>query len=521
VILMELATPQQMSAIDMYTINNIGIPGILLMENAASAVAEEAVAMLQGCKNKRVLVLAGRGNNGGDAFAVARRLHLKGINVHVYVTGSKEGISGDALTNLNILGNIGINVNEIKSDADIDELRAVMADSDLIIDGIFGTGLSREISGMPGTVIDEVNQSCKPVLSIDIPSGIDGATGRIMGTSIKADTTVTFCLPKIGLFTHPGCDYAGRVIIADIGIPGCAVDRQGINLHLIDAGMAARLIPVRKADSNKGDYGKVLLITGSPGMTGSGCLASEAALRTGAGLVYTGVPKSLLHIYGSRLKEPVIIPLEDGGNGSLSADCTEWILDNMGRMDVIAAGPGLGTSKGIKEIVNKIICESTVKLVLDADALNALSDNTGILKNSRTDIVITPHPGEMSRLSGISTDEIQKDRLGTARRFAAEYGVIVVLKGSRTVVALPDGKAFINPVGNSGMATAGAGDVLTGIIAGLIAQGASASDAAVAGVYLHGLAGDIAASETGMYSMIAGDLINYLPQAFKDILKDG
>ena len=519
---MKLATPQQMRAIDSCAINEYGIPGILLMENAASAVAAKAVSMLGGCKGKRVLVLAGGGNNGGDAFAAARLLYCKGAGVCVYLTGAKGKISGDALTNLNILEKIGLQVNEINDENDIGRLRADMKEPDMILDGIFGTGLGRDVEGIAAAVINEANTSGKPILSIDIPSGIDGTTGRIRGTCIKAAATVTFGLVKTGLAVHPGCECAGRLTVADIGIPESVMERQPINVELIEAGDAARLLPVRKAeaDSSKANYGRALLITGSPGMTGSGCLASMAALRSGAGLVYTGVPGSLSHIYGAALTEPVVIPLEDGGSGFLAAESVGWILDNMGRMDVVAIGPGLTACEGVKGVVNKLICKSKVPLVLDADALNVLSGNAGVLKKSGVDIVITPHPGEMSRLTGIETGRIQEDRLETACRFAMEYKVTVVLKGSRTVVALPDGRAFVNPTGNAGMATAGAGDVLTGIIAGLMAQGVGAGDAAVAGVYLHGLAGDMSALSSGLHSLTAGDLIDHLPGAFKELIRD-
>jgi hydroxyethylthiazole kinase-like uncharacterized protein yjeF len=521
---MKIVTPSQMNAIDSCAINDYGIPSLLLMENAASAVAAEAASMMGGAFGKTVTVIAGRGNNGGDAFAAARLLHSKGAHVRVYLVGPKDGISGDALINMGILDRIGIQIEEL-SEADhpgresgFGRLSSDIESSCMIIDGIFGTGLSRNIDGIAGKAVEMMNGSGKPILSVDIPSGINGADGAVMGVCVKADATVTFCMPKLGLILYPGCEYAGRLVIADIGIPPGAIARQPIFTELTDRTTVSRLIPVRKPESNKGDYGKVLIITGSAGMTGSGCLASLAALRTGAGLVYAGVPESLAGIYGSALIEPVILPLKDSGAGSLSEDCAEQIITHMEKMDVVAIGPGLTASDTIRRIVEQIAVNSKAPLVLDADALNAISGNTAILKKLKTDAVITPHPGEMARLTGLDTAGVQRGRAGIAAGFAAEYGVTVVLKGNRTVVAHPDGRIHINPTGNAGMATAGSGDVLTGVIAGLIAQGVSAADAAVAGAYLHGMAGDKAAGETGMHGMLAGDILGRLPYVIKELV---
>jgi len=512
---MKLVSPQQMNMIDSCAINEHGIPGVLLMERAASAVADEAVKMLSGLLKPKASVVAGCGNNGGDAFAAARLLKRSGVEVSVFLAGAKDRIKGDALVNYNILANTGINVEEIQDEDALGMLSREFENCGLIIDGIFGTGLARDVDGISKKVIETINASGKPVLSIDIPSGIDGTTGQVRGACVKADLTVTFCLPKLGLILHPGCEYTGRLVVADIGIPQQAVEKQDINMELIDGSLVFGMLPERHANSNKGDYGRVLIVTGSTGMTGSGCLASMSALRSGAGLVYAAVPASLAGIYGSNLIEPIILPLEDSGKGSLTAKSIPGILEIMERMNVAAVGPGLSVTDDIKEIVREIITHAAIPLILDADALNALSSDVSILKKRKAKTVLTPHPGEMARLTGISIDKIQKDRISTARGFSQEYGTVLVLKGSRTVVALPDGRVFINPTGNPGMATAGTGDVLTGIIAGLCAQGMDAADAAVAGVYLHGLAGDFAASELGMYSMVAGDIIKYLPEAFK------
>lgn len=516
---MKVVSPEQMKKIDECAINEYGIPGILLMENAAAAVAAQASSMMGGCAGKRVTVVAGRGNNGGDAFAAARLLHSKGADVRVYLVGEKTGLSGDALFNMEILERIGTGVTEITENIEMSSFLADMYTSDLVIDGLFGTGLSRDIEGTAAEVIARINQFGRPVLSIDIPSGIDGRDGSIRGVCVKADATVTFGLPKLGLVLHPGCLYTGTLITADIGIPPCVIGKQDIKTGIIDLDMVSAMIPQRKPDSNKGDYGRVLIVTGSTGMTGSGCLASMAALRTGAGLVYTGVPQSLAPVYSSHMTEPIVIPLEDSGTGRLSASCTEHILGLMDKMDVVAIGPGLTAGDDIRKIVGAVIENCRVPLVMDADALNAISADPSVLKKLKAEAVLTPHPGEMARLTGTNTKQVQSDRIGTATAFAQQYGVTVVLKGNRTVVAYPDGRVLINTTGNAGMATAGTGDVLTGMIAGIAAQGVPAGDAAAAGVYLHGLAGDAAADCKGMHGMVAGDIVDILPVAIREALE--
>lgn len=513
---MKVVTPEQMRQIDECAIKEYGIPGILLMENAAAAVAQEADAMMEGCSGRLVTVVAGMGNNGGDAFAAARLLHSKGAYLRVYLVGGKESVSGDALLNMNILERIGIDISELMEGSGLDRFSEDLAASALILDGIFGTGLSREVTGFATTVIGLMNASGRPILSIDIPSGIDGRYGIIKGTCIKAAATVTFCMPKPGLLLNPGCEYSGRLVTADIGMPSCAINKQDIRTWIIDRDMAASILPARKPDSNKGDYGRVFIITGSNGMTGSGCLSSTAALRVGAGLVYAGVPGSLAPIYGSKLTEPIVIPLEDGGTGCLKASCSESVLAGLDRMDAVAIGPGLTVTEDIRKIVGLVIENCKSPLILDADALNVISADLSVLKKLKTSAVLTPHPGEMSRLLGIGIRDVQADRAGNASKFASEYGVTVVLKGSRTIVAYPDGKVFVNMTGNAGMATAGTGDVLTGIIAGIAAQGADAGAAAVAGVYLHGLAGDAAADYKGMRGLVAGDLVDFLPVTIKE-----
>jgi len=518
---MKIVTPAQMSEIDRTCINQYGIPGVVLMENAALRVVDEVIGTIGPVCGKNILIFAGKGNNGGDALAVARHLYNKGAAVKVYITAHKKEISGDAAINLNILEKSGVEPRELTGEWQPDAVEADLSEADLVIDGIFGTGLRGEVKGIAAEVIRLVNNSRKTVISIDIPSGVSGETGKVLGTCIKAFKTVTFGLPKIGLTIHPGCEFAGQLVVADIGIPGKVIEHFDIKTKVTDVVMVSKLIPPRHSESNKGDYGRVFLISGSTGMTGSGCLAAEAALRTGAGLVYLGVPSALAPVYGAAIREPVIIPLEDGGTGYLSKTSIPGLLQNLKGKDVIAVGPGLSMREGIAEVVAEIIKSSEVPLVLDADALNAISKDTSILRHLRTGAVITPHPGEMARLVGTSVSDIQSNRIGWAKEFSGRWNVITVLKGAKTVVAKPDGTVYINPTGNSGMATGGSGDVLTGVIAGLAAQGAKPEDAAVAGVYLHGLAGDMAAKKKGEYGLVAGDIVDELPGVIREMVGEG
>ncbi|MCX7841742.1 MAG: NAD(P)H-hydrate dehydratase [Clostridia bacterium] len=517
---MMLVTPEQMKEIDRRAIEDIGIPGVILMENAALWVVEEINKMLGGLKGKRILIAAGKGNNGGDGFAAARHLHNSGADVKVFLLAEKQTIKGDAAINLAVLFNMGIEVIEVLADAQLRQLKKQCISADLIVDTIFGTGFKGEVKGTIKKAIEIINASGKAVLSVDMPSGADGYNGKVCGSCIKADMTVSFVLPKLGQVVHPACEYAGKLKVADIGIPKKVLEGMNIKNTLIDREQVSRLMPSRFSESNKGDYGKILIISGSTGMTGAGCLAASAALRTGAGLVYLGVPSKLSSIYDAALLESVTVPLEDEGKGCLSKDSIRKILDMLGRVNVAALGPGLSVSDDIEGIVAAVIENSEIPLILDADALNAVSRDISMLGRLKSEAVITPHPGEMSRLMGISTQEVQNNRIDAALEFAMKWNVNVVLKGSRTVVALPDGSFHINPTGNPGMATAGTGDVLAGIISSLAGQGLKPSDAAIAGVYIHGMAGDVAAAKKGEHGMIASDVVNEIPAIVKKLVKD-
>ncbi|HEY9061951.1 MAG TPA: NAD(P)H-hydrate dehydratase [Pseudobacteroides sp.] len=510
---MKVATPEQIGRMDDETINKIGIPGIVLMENAALKVVEETTRSIGAMEGKKVIVLAGKGNNGGDAYAVARHLNNLGAYVSVYITSKKSEVKSDAQINLKIIENMNIKTVEVVDKNILSEIKRELECCDAVIDGIFGTGFKGQVTGIIEEIVKLVNDSSKYVVSIDIPSGVNGETGKVLGKSIKAHKTVTFTFPKTGLLISPGCEHTGELVIADIGIPKSICDAVNMKTTLIDKEHVSDIIPKRIKESSKGNYGRVLIISGSTGMTGSGCLCAKAALRSGAGLVYLGVPAVLGNIYSAQLVEPIVIPFEDKGKEHFSKESAKDILKQMEKMNVAAIGPGISCRQDIIELVQEILVNASVPIVLDADALNAVSKDAAILKKAKVPVVVTPHPGEMARLMGMSISDIQNDRIKHAGDFSAQYNVITVLKGSKTIIAAPGGRIYINPTGNPGMSTAGTGDVLTGIIAGFIGQGFTPEDSAVAGVFLHGLAGDMAAHKKGQYGIIAGDLIEELPYA--------
>jgi ADP-dependent NAD(P)H-hydrate dehydratase / NAD(P)H-hydrate epimerase len=517
---MKVVTPAQMNEIDSKAINEYGIPGIVLMENAAIKVVEEIKKHLKTLQGKEIFVFAGKGNNGGDAFTVARHVFNNGARVRVYIAADIRGITGDAGINLNIIKKMGVEILQLAEKEQLAALRDSLKTSDIIVDGILGTGFKGSLTGIVKDLVEVLNISPAPIISIDIPTGVNGETGSVQGSCIKAERTVTFGLPKLGLIIHPGCEYTGEVIVADIGIPSEVFNSMDININLISGSLVSKLIPDRYSNSNKGDYGRVFIVTGSVGMTGAGILAASSALRSGAGLVYTGVPAMLTSIYDTALIETVTIPLKDNGTGILARAGIADILDRIDKSTAAAIGPGLSVNDDVTDIIYDIIENASKPLILDADALNVLSRDVSILKKLKVKAVITPHPGEMARLSGISIDQVQNNRIKVAAEFAQKWNVTTVLKGSRTIVALPDGTVYINTNGNSGLSTAGTGDVLTGLITGLVGQGAELSGAAIAGVYLHGLAGDNAAKIKGEHGMIAGDLLEELPKVIK-CLKGG
>lgn len=501
-----------MKRIDEISIEEYGIPGVVLMENAGLAVVQEIERLR--FPEKIAGIICGTGNNGGDGFVIARHLFNRGWNVGILVCGDAGKIKGDALVNFQIAERIGIPIYSADEDsADFPE--GIIEDSCLIVDALLGTGFRGRLKGFYKYIINRINESKACVVSVDIPSGLDADTGFAVDECVLADYTVTFQIPKVGLLINDGPKACGRLKVKDISIPQAAVDSMKLHLNLLEQKMIKDMLPPRSLNTHKGSYGSVFVVACSKGMAGSGMMCSRAAIRSGAGIVVLGLPESLQRFVAANTMEIMTKGLEDKGTGILAEECIPQLLETANKSSVLVIGPGLTDSESIRAIMPEVIVNCTIPIVIDADGLNSIAQNPGILKKRRGEIAITPHPGEMTRLCGCSSSDIQKDRLGYAERFAREFGVIVVLKGFRTIVALPDGTVYINPTGNPGMATAGSGDVLAGMIAGFAAQKSKLADAVLCGVYLHGAAGDYAAGKMGEYGLTAGDIIENIPHTIK------
>jgi len=508
--LMLLTTAEQMRELDRRASDEFGIPSIILMENAGLRTFDVVYDILQEIGGNRVTVVCGKGNNGGDGFVVARHLSQAGADVEVYLIGRKDDVKGDARVNLKIAEKSDIPITEL---TDLSDLMYSLDESDLIVDAIFGTGIKGEITGLARDVIDTINASGKYVVSVDMPSGLDSDTGQVLGSCVKADATVTFALPKIGLAAYPGISYAGEVTVVDIGIPELAFRTAGINTFVVDAEDIRIRLPKRPADANKGTFGKVAIIAGSAGMTGAAAMAGMAAVRIGAGLVTLGVPESLNDILEAKVTEVMTVSFPETPERSFSRAAVEKSLELIRRCDAVAIGPGIGRNPETVAFVHDILPKIDVPLVIDADGLNAIAEDVTVFEKQKSPAVITPHPGEMARLTGTPIEAIQSNRLKAAKDAAVRFGVTVVLKGAATVTASPDGEAWVNSTGSVALASGGTGDVLTGAITGLLAQGLSTLDAAICGVYIHGRAGELAEERYGSAGTAATDLLPLLPLA--------
>ena len=513
---MRVLNAAQMREADRRTIEEIGIPSVVLMENAGRQVVAAIETVHSDLLEGQVAVLCGRGNNGGDGFVVARTLAQRGVDVSVFVIGRVSEIRGDARTNLEILGRVGLTVVEV-ADSQAWELHfSEISDCTLIVDAIFGTGLNAPLSGLMETVVADVNGSGIPVVAIDLPSGLSADSHDPIGPSIDAGMTVTLGAPKLCLVLPPAETSAGDIVIADIGIPSEVFESiDGPRVDLLTRGSMRELITPRSADTHKGDYGRVLIVAGSPGKTGAAHLSAVGALRSGAGLVTIATPRRCQPVVAS-LGAEYMTEAIDESQGGLDPQSADAILE-LAR-DVMAIGPGLGQAASTKQFIKALVDRATMPLVIDADGLNAFTDDPDRLAGREgRDIIITPHPGEMARLVGMSTDEVQASRLEIAKNFAVGHHVYVVLKGHRTLIATPDEKVFINPTGNAGMATGGTGDVLTGMIAAWLAQLLDAEAACKLAVFLHGLAGDLTEADEGEVSMTAADLAGHLGDAIMEL----
>lgn len=515
---MKVALSDEMRKIDKIAIEKYGIPGVVLMENAGVSVLNEIVKAFE--PDSKLTIVCGRGNNGGDGFVIARHLHERGYGVKVLILGNKEGIGGDALINYNIIRNLGVDIKEIIDDNGVIKLKENIVDYPIVVDALFGTGLNKDVEGIPERVINIINKYSKYTISVDIPSGIGGNDGKVYKVAVRAHKTITFGLPKCGNLIYPGADYNGELVIADIGIPNEIIRKMKLNHNLIDLDIIKDSLQPRKKDTHKGSYGKANVVAGSAGMSGAAILTCKSALRTGLGLLRLYIGESLNGIVKSGVPEAITVPLHEMRKGVIGINHIERIIDDTKGANVFTIGPGCGNTAEVAEIIKRVLIDVEIPMVIDADGLNVLAKNIEWLNEKKSRIIITPHLGEMERLTNISIDKIKSNLIRTVKNFSKNWGIIVVLKGASTIIASPEGEIFININGNPGMATAGSGDVLTGIITGLIAQGLDPLKAAVAAVYLHGLTGDKVACEKGEYGLLAGDLVEYLPYTIKEIVEN-
>ncbi len=507
---MDIVSAEEMREMDRQTIETFGLPGRLLMETAGRGAAAFFLEVFPQCAGKAVGIVAGRGNNGGDGFVMARCLAEAGAEITVFLLSKKSRLRGDAATNFRLLENMGLPIVEVPDGEALRQQTPLLAVQDIWIDAVLGTGLRSTVSPFFAEVIALINRSEKPVFSVDIPSGLHADTGMPCGACIHAAATATFAFAKIGHLLYPGANHTGRLNIVDIGIPDHIRRRIGPKQHLITQALAARGLVPRRPDAHKGRTGHLLVVAGAPGKTGAAAMATGAALRMGAGCVTAAVAAGIHTVLDSLVIEAMTLPLPDCG-GILGPDALPALQKALSGKQCAALGPGLGTASETRKLLHRLLPEIPVPLVLDADALNCLAGHTDLLKTLKVPVVLTPHPGEMARLMDVSVDEIQQDRINAARRAAVSLSCHVVLKGACTVVAHPDGHVYLNRTGNAGMATGGMGDVLTGMVAGLITQGAAPDAAARTAVYLHGAAGDALSTHRGPYGYLATEVMDQLP----------
>lgn len=524
---MILVTADQMQRMDQRTIHSFGIPGMVLMENAGRGAIDLLVRKFKLLNGKELIrqkigILAGRGNNGGDGFVMGRYLMEMGISTTIFLLSTRDRLTGDAKTNMELAQTlVKKNPNsaliEIPDTHNFARHKTRIRDQDLFVDAILGTGLNSDVRGLFKEVIELLNESNKPIFSVDIPSGLNADTGNVWGVAINATATATFGFAKAGQILSPGNLHTGDLEIIDIGIPEFIVQEENPTLFLMGRGEIAALLKPRPFESHKGNFGHLLVVAGSPGKTGAAALCANSAMRCGTGLVTLGVPRDLNPILESLVIEPMTVPLPQTPDGTLSDTGLAPIQALLKGKQVLALGPGIGTETATQTLVHQLVETTREPLVLDADGINCMADHLELIKARKGPTVLTPHPGEMARLTKKTTGEVQADRIGIGSRFAREYQVILVLKGAQTLVCCPDGRTFICPTGNPGMASGGMGDVLTGMIAGFIAQGISVESAAMAGVFIHGLCGDSLAAKNRI-GFLASDMIPAIPQIIHSIL---
>lgn len=533
---MKVVTAEEMKKLDALAQQEGAVPGLILMERAGEAVCGQALTMLPRPRaaDVQVLVLCGKGNNGGDGLVAARRLSQKGLQVQVLVAAAPGELKGDAATNLQMaqaeerLSEGRLHIEFLGGKQGWEEtVRQALGEATLVIDALLGTGIQGGARGSTAAIIEMVNQAAAGgraaaarVLSVDLPSGMDSDTGAVAGPCVRADVTITFGLPKVGLLLYPAAEYVGELVLADIGISPGLVSRVKPRVEWLEEEQVAAWLPPRPPAAHKGTFGRLWVVAGSRGMVGAAKLAAMAGLRGGAGLVTLVLPASQQAVVAAALQEVMTRGLPEDG-GLLTASALDILVEAGQGVDAWAVGPGLGRSPQVVDFVQGLVHWCPAPLVIDADGLWALGSNLELLREREHPTVLTPHPGEMARLLDIGINEVQVDRVKAAREAARRARAVVILKGARSLVVNSQGEVFINSTGNPGMATGGTGDVLTGLVGAFLAQGVPAERAACLAVYLHGLAGDIAADRLGQGPLVAGDLLRFLPAATRRLERLG
>jgi|Deesub1362A_J573_1020465.scaffolds.fasta_scaffold01847_12 NAD(P)H-hydrate epimerase len=510
---MLLVTAEQMRQADRQTIEEVGLPGIVLMENAAQGAARaiaEAVGEVAGLE---VAAFCGRGNNGGDGLAICRILANRGALATAYLMCRGEDLRGDAAVNLRVARACGVRVVEVPDEEALAARQAEMSGHDLYLDALLGTGLNSPVRGRYAQVIELLNQLPQPVVAVDIPSGLSADTGRPLGVAVRADLTVTFGLVKLGLALEPG-EHVGELHLVDISIPPAVVEGLGVEARLLVAEEVAGMLNPRPTGGHKGTFGHLMVVGGSVGKSGAPCLAAMGGLRAGAGLVTVALPEGLNPVAEVKLTAAMSQPLPQTSEGCLSTAALPVVLELARVRSALVLGPGLSTQEEAVELVRELVAQAETPLVIDADGLNALAGVLGDVRFASPRVVLTPHPGEAARLLECSVPEILADRPAAARELAERSGAVVILKGARSLIARPGGELRVCPRGNVLLASGGSGDVLSGVVGGLLSQGCGAWEAACAGAFLHGLAADLAAEDYGLRGLAAEELADWLPAAF-------
>jgi len=509
---MKVSTVAQMRNLDRRATEEFGITQDLLMENAGQSVYFVIVKEF-GIKNKKFVIFCGGGNNGGDGFVVARKIYSNGGEVKIFLLGDETKFTGAAEKNFEIVSKMPIEISKVSS---IESIKSAVFHSDVIVDAIFGTGLDREVGGIYKDVIQVITESKKTVFSVDIPSGINGDTGEAMGTAIKADYTITFGLPKIGNMLYPGYDHCGKLYVSHISFPPSLYNADSIKVEINEPVM----LPERDKNAHKGDFGEVLFIAGASSYFGAPYFSALSFLKAGGGYSHLAAPISISSFLATRGSEIVFVPQKETPLGSIALGNKDELLELSERVDMVVMGPGLSLNKETQELVRELAPKIEKPLLIDGDGITAISTNMEIIKRRKAETILTPHLGEMSRITKMGIDEINKNKIEVLQRTAKEFNTIIVLKGAHSLIGYPDESIFINMSGNPGMATAGSGDVLTGAIAAMFGLGLPLRDAVRTGVFIHGLSGDLAARDKGEDGITAQDIMDYLPAAMKCYRED-